>query len=380
MNTSKNSTALADCASANEDRWHRDLVSQALASAHELHIDLQKYMKQSLACVSLSALGAILLGGLLHSAGMHWIGAVAVGAGSLLLCIWVFSRIADSKRESKRQSAIQSLSTAFSVSRHDAEELLTDCSMLKYEVSQCCKPLSNMSKLPTFAGLFDGYQFVGLGGSYDQASTTLAKLNEFLRLVEMFCSVADESDHPGGIVDAIDFGSDLGTLRAQLDLGKANLKKITSLLAEVSRRHGIHPTDSTPGMNDSVTGKAEPAVHTRSATGDQAEDTDSVDVRTLLQKASESYDAQEFEKAIEFYDAVLDADDLSVNTYMVKEHRAMAYCKAGRFEEAERDLAALLDMIKCKGGRPTSSKVMFWLLVARYKGDESKAMSEFIDL
>ena len=104
------------------------------------------------------------------------------------------------------------------------------------------------------------------------------------------------------------------------------------------------------------------------------------DVRTLLQTASECYDREQYERAIEFYDRALDANDLRVNTYMVKEHRAMAYCKVGRFDEAERDLSALADMIETKSGRLASSKVMFWLLVARHKGDEAKAMSEFIAL
>jgi tetratricopeptide (TPR) repeat protein len=104
------------------------------------------------------------------------------------------------------------------------------------------------------------------------------------------------------------------------------------------------------------------------------------DVRTLLQTASECYDREQYEGAIELYDRVIDANDLGVNTYMVQEHRAMAYCKVGRFEEAERELSLLADMIEAKGGRLASSKVMFWLLVARHKGDEKKAMSEFIAL
>jgi tetratricopeptide (TPR) repeat protein len=103
---------------------------------------------------------------------------------------------------------------------------------------------------------------------------------------------------------------------------------------------------------------------------------------SLLQRAGDCYDNGEFDKAIELYDQVLDVynpvRDLNVNPYMVKEDRARAYCKVGRFEDAERDLSALLDMIERRTGRSSSSGMMFWLLVARYKGDEKKAMSDYI--
>jgi hypothetical protein len=60
--------------------------------------------------------------------------------------------------------------------------------------------------------------------------------------------------------------------------------------------------------------------------------------------------------------------------------QAIADCKAGRFDEAEQSLSHLLGVLRQYGAPVEDSPVMYWYLVARYKGDEKKAMAEFTQL
>lgn len=66
------------------------------------------------------------------------------------------------------------------------------------------------------------------------------------------------------------------------------------------------------------------------------------------------------------------------NRYEQQKLRAIADCKAGRHVEAETQLAALLDVLKQFGGDIENSQVRYWYLVARNRGDTTKAMDEFM--
>lgn len=103
------------------------------------------------------------------------------------------------------------------------------------------------------------------------------------------------------------------------------------------------------------------------------------EAKVVSGSANVLYDEGAYTQAIHLYDKVLNEATWLANPWIVKEWRAKAYCKAARFEEAERDLRELLDVLE-KGRRVNNSKVMYWYLVARYKGDEKKAMSEFVNL
>ena len=68
------------------------------------------------------------------------------------------------------------------------------------------------------------------------------------------------------------------------------------------------------------------------------------------------------------------------NKYEAMQQQAIADCKDGRFTEAEQSLSHLLDVLRRYGAPVEDSPVMYWYLVARYKGDEGRAKTEFIKL
>lgn len=103
--------------------------------------------------------------------------------------------------------------------------------------------------------------------------------------------------------------------------------------------------------------------------------------RTAYRLANAFYDKGDHHRAIAIYDRLLSGSTAGlINPYDVRKSRAMAYCKVGRFGEAEEELTQLLDVLKSHGAPVTSSQVMYWYLVARYRGDESKAVNEFVNM
>jgi hypothetical protein len=68
------------------------------------------------------------------------------------------------------------------------------------------------------------------------------------------------------------------------------------------------------------------------------------------------------------------------NLYELLKQKAIEDCKAGRFIEAGEKLSSLIDVLKQQGAPLASSPTMYWYLVARHKGDEKKAMDEFLKL
>jgi len=65
------------------------------------------------------------------------------------------------------------------------------------------------------------------------------------------------------------------------------------------------------------------------------------------------------------------------NPYEELTNEAIADCDAGRYAEAETKLTKVLAVEKEYGVPPGGSKAMYWLLIAKYKGDKTKAMSEW---
>jgi ribosomal protein L40E len=110
--------------------------------------------------------------------------------------------------------------------------------------------------------------------------------------------------------------------------------------------------------------------HEQIATTNQAQ--------AIYHQADVLYKRGDFPRAIALYDKLLEAG--LANPYEVRKGRAMACCKAGRFSEAEQELKQLLEVLKSHGAPVASSQVMYWYLVAHYKGDEKKAMDEFVRL
>jgi len=102
--------------------------------------------------------------------------------------------------------------------------------------------------------------------------------------------------------------------------------------------------------------------------------------RATYDQANVLYERGDFSGAIVLYDYLLDAPPGLVNSYEVRKIRAMAYCKVGRFPEAEQELKQLLDILRHHGAPVANSQVMYWYLVARCKGDEKKAMDKFLKL
>ena len=105
--------------------------------------------------------------------------------------------------------------------------------------------------------------------------------------------------------------------------------------------------------------------------------------RAVYRQANALYEAGDFVEAIVLYDKLVEADvsvTVAVNQFEVRKARAMAYCKVGRFDEAEQEFKRLLVILKSQSGSGAGSQVMYWLLVARHKGDEKKAMDEWLKL
>lgn len=68
----------------------------------------------------------------------------------------------------------------------------------------------------------------------------------------------------------------------------------------------------------------------------------------------------------------------TIDTKQCSNMQLLPGCKAGRFDEAEKSLSHLLDILRRHGSTVEDSPVMYWYLVARYKGDERKAKDEFV--
>lgn len=108
--------------------------------------------------------------------------------------------------------------------------------------------------------------------------------------------------------------------------------------------------------------------------------TNSSEVKDIRDEASSLYEKGDFSEAIVLYNKLLGASSGLVNRYEIRQSRAMAYCKLGRFSEAEQELKQILDVLGRNNPQGSKGQAMYWYLVARYKGDEEKAMKEFVKL
>lgn len=68
------------------------------------------------------------------------------------------------------------------------------------------------------------------------------------------------------------------------------------------------------------------------------------------------------------------------NQYEAMKQQAIEDCKAGRFVEAEQSLSHLIRVLRQHGAPLATSPTMYWYLVAQHKGDERKAVDEFLKL
>jgi tetratricopeptide (TPR) repeat protein len=115
-----------------------------------------------------------------------------------------------------------------------------------------------------------------------------------------------------------------------------------------------------------TTVEALPSLSERIASAEQAQ--------TVFQYASVLSNKGDFMGAISLYDRLLAEAQHLTNPYKVREVRAIAYCEAGQFAEAEQALRELQDAL----GPVGSEELRYWQLVAQHKGNKSKAMEEFV--
>ena len=98
--------------------------------------------------------------------------------------------------------------------------------------------------------------------------------------------------------------------------------------------------------------------------------------KAVLHEADVLYERGDFAGAMVLYDKLLEQG--LVNPYIVRKARAIVYCKAGQFSKAEQELKQLLEVLSRYGPVSATSSTRYWYLVARNKGDEKKAMDEFL--
>ncbi|OHB73705.1 MAG: hypothetical protein A2V70_13950 [Planctomycetes bacterium RBG_13_63_9] len=93
---------------------------------------------------------------------------------------------------------------------------------------------------------------------------------------------------------------------------------------------------------------------------------------------------QEYEAMASLLDKLACAPEgLILDRHELRAMRVRVLCKVGRFEEAERESHALIEVLQRFPGGTTvanNSNTMFWHLVARHRGDTKRAMSEFAKL
>lgn len=108
------------------------------------------------------------------------------------------------------------------------------------------------------------------------------------------------------------------------------------------------------------------------------------DAEAVAKRALHFHIKGDYVTAIKYYTHLLNAPQSSlVNRYGLLQERGIAFCENGNFKEAERDLEEVLQLLRrddCIGDTSKDSQAMYWLLVARYKGDKKKAMDEFVKL
>jgi len=102
------------------------------------------------------------------------------------------------------------------------------------------------------------------------------------------------------------------------------------------------------------------------------------DAQDVYNQAEALFKKGDFNGAITLYSKLINSG--FGNQYDLKLIRVQAYCKADRFSEAKQEAKQLLDILKMGGAPVSSSRVMYWYLLAYNKGDEKKAMEEFIKL
>ena len=100
--------------------------------------------------------------------------------------------------------------------------------------------------------------------------------------------------------------------------------------------------------------------------------------KAVLHEADVLYERGDFAGAMVLYDKLLEGG--LVNPYIVRKARAIICCKAGQilFCKAEQELKQLLEVLNRYGPVSATSSTRYWYLVARNKGDEKKAMDEFL--
>ncbi|HUV02293.1 MAG TPA: tetratricopeptide repeat protein [Desulfobacteria bacterium] len=107
------------------------------------------------------------------------------------------------------------------------------------------------------------------------------------------------------------------------------------------------------------------------------------DAETVAKRATAFHEKGDYADAIKYYTQLLNAPQGFVDRYAVLQERGMAFCENGNFNEAERDLEEVLQVLGSDdygGDISKDSQAMYWLMVARHKGDKKKAMDEFVKL
>jgi tetratricopeptide (TPR) repeat protein len=108
--------------------------------------------------------------------------------------------------------------------------------------------------------------------------------------------------------------------------------------------------------------------------------TRSDDAKRILEQANSALERKDHKREVELCDTLLAEYSDLINVPDIQSSRAAALCKTGRFAEAEPVFKQLLESHRQFGLSVASTRAMYWWLICYYKGDERKAMDQFVAL
>ena len=100
----------------------------------------------------------------------------------------------------------------------------------------------------------------------------------------------------------------------------------------------------------------------------------------LLEQARSASEGGDLIHEIELCDRLLTGYPDLINIHFIQSSRAAALCKIGRFSEAEPIFRQILESHRQSGLAIASTRAMYWWLICYHKGDERKAMDQFVIL
>ncbi len=102
------------------------------------------------------------------------------------------------------------------------------------------------------------------------------------------------------------------------------------------------------------------------------------EINIASQRAHQLWLDKKYKEALSLYDLLLASlAKKSQPLYKIRERRAMVLCKLDRHIEAESEFQDIISTVERYAGRMSrSGNIFYWRLVAKYRGDEKRAMEE----